>query len=89
MSGIDYMSLFDSDYNNYIPEMADDNQNPMFEAITAVNTNLAHLGSNRVPPPSTYNGSTSVATFFRQFEVYCTSIYGGVLYLRRLPRGRE
>ena len=56
--------------------MADDNQNPMFEVLTALNTNLARLGANRVPPPSTYNGSTSVATFFRQFEAYCTSIYG-------------
>ena len=65
MSGIDYMSLFDSDNNIYTPEMADDNQNPIFEAITALNTNLARLGANRVPPPSTYNGSTSIATFFR------------------------
>ena len=48
----------------------------MMEAFNSLNTNLARLGQNRVPPPQIYNGSTNVGVFFTQFEAYCQSIYG-------------
>ena len=66
------MSLFDCDDRD-ISAMAEEH---IMEAMAALNTNLARLGANRVPPPAIFNGSTSVSTFFQQFEKYCTSIYG-------------
>ena len=48
----------------------------MEEVLAALNGTLERLGANRVPPPAIYSGTTSITTFFTQFEAYCKSIYG-------------
>ena len=48
----------------------------IIEALATLNANIARLAAYRVPPPAIYNGSSDFEVFIRQYEAYCTSIYG-------------
>ena len=63
------------------------NMASMEEVLDNLATAIGQMNSNKVPPPTPYQGYGDIAAFFRSFENYCLHIYGNSAeaYLSVLP----